>query len=83
MAGIVVLYQFLFSSYEHTNYVFKTGEQKLRQENDSCHIYIFFGDFKYLNIRYLDILSSNSIFLRKFEWKIFPRPTHFFLFSIF
>ncbi len=39
-AGIVVLYHFLFSSFEHIVYMFKTGEQKVIQENDSCLIYI-------------------------------------------
>ncbi len=38
MAGIVVLYHFLFSSFKHINYVFKTGELKVIQDNDSCHI---------------------------------------------
>ncbi len=35
MAEIVDLYHFLFSSFEHLNYVFKTGEQKVIQDNDS------------------------------------------------
>ncbi len=38
MAGIVVLYHFLFSSFEHIYYVFKYGEEKVIQDNDSCHI---------------------------------------------
>jgi hypothetical protein len=38
MAGIDVLYRFLFSSFEHIYYVFKYGEEKVIQDNDSCHI---------------------------------------------
>jgi hypothetical protein len=38
MAWIVFLYHFLFSSFEHVNYVFKTGEQKVIQDNYSCHM---------------------------------------------
>jgi hypothetical protein len=38
MAGIVVLYHFLFSSFEQMNYVFKYGEEKEIQDSDSCHI---------------------------------------------
>ncbi len=38
MAGIVVLYHFLFSSFDYIVYMFKTGEQKVIQDNDSCHI---------------------------------------------
>ncbi len=40
MAEVVDLYHFLFSNFEHLNYVFKTGEQKVIQDNDSCHIYL-------------------------------------------
>jgi hypothetical protein len=40
MAEVVDLYHFLFSSFEHLNYVFKTGEQKVIQDNDSCQINI-------------------------------------------
>ncbi len=38
MAGIVVLYHFLFSSFKRINYVFKTGELKVIQDYDSCQI---------------------------------------------
>ncbi len=38
MAGIVVLYLFLFSSFESIVYMFKTGELKVIQDNDSCQI---------------------------------------------
>ena len=38
MAGIVVLYHFLFSSFDYIVYMFKTGEQKVIQDNDSCHL---------------------------------------------
>ncbi len=51
LAGIVVLYHFLFSSFEHIYYVFKYGEEKMIQDNDSCHLYLylFIGD-TYLHI---------------------------------
>jgi hypothetical protein len=44
MAGIVVLYHFLFSSFEYIVYMFKTGEQKVIQENDSCHLNVVLFD---------------------------------------
>ncbi len=41
VAWIVVLYYFLLlSSFEHINYVLKTGELKVIQDNDSCHVFL-------------------------------------------
>jgi hypothetical protein len=38
MAVVVVLYHFFFASFEYIVYIFKTGELKVIQDNDSCHI---------------------------------------------
>ncbi len=35
-----VLYHFFFSIFEYLIYMFKTGEQKVIKDNDSCHLYI-------------------------------------------
>jgi hypothetical protein len=63
MAGIVVLYHFLFSSFEYIVYMFKTGEQKVIQENDSCHI-IF------------HICISNTKILQNISRKIYIGVSH-------
>ena len=57
------LYQFLISSFEHINYVFKTEEQKVIQNNDSCQTAkIYFSHFQPI-IAYVNSIQLKSYLL--------------------
>ncbi len=51
LAGIVVLYHFLFSSFDYIVYMFKTGEQKVIKDNDSCQLQLPFFPFLQLQLQ--------------------------------